>query len=290
MDYISKAKTKSEYKKGEISLYDMAIKTFLLDNLKDETLDKLKDNYKNIKGSKKEDKEKKELIKSRIKEIEDNAINSFIIPEVKITSDMIKEDEVELLGFSLTHNSKKVLVQLMDFINVDKLSDIKESKDYYSQYNCLLELKNIKKTKTGSYIAVFADNTAEISSFLSKEFYNQNEHLLVKNNIFYTTCALRESKNPAFSDGLKIENIRLFSINSVDDEIYLIYNDSKEDNLKNFLTKVYNSANINNVDIKYRLVIENDGQILETNIDYWVDDIKSISSDIIRYNFKVGKR
>lgn len=288
-EYLSKAKIKSEYKRGEISLFDMAIKLMALDNLKDETLDKLKENLKNIKGAKKEDKEKKELIKSRIKEIEDTAISNFVLPEIDLSKEQVKENEVELMGFSLTYNPKKVLVQLMDFFNVDKLIDIKENRNYFQTYNCLLELKNIKKTKTGSYIAVFADNTAEISSFLSKDFYNQNEHLLVKNNIFYTTCQLRESKNPAFDDGLKVENLRLFSINSVEDEIYLI-NNSDDENLKNFLTKVYNSANINNMDIKYRLTIENNSEIIETNVDYWVDDIKSISSDIIRYNFKVGKR
>lgn len=309
IEYFQKAKLKSEYKKGEDTLFNTATKIMALENIEDSELNTVKANLETlkkkvypkltdiedkeikavIKQEKIDDKDKIEYLKTRIYELESEYIKSFKLKEITLTSEEIKENEKELLGFSLTYNCKKVLVQLQELIHVEKLADIKEDKDYWNECLVMLEIKSIKKTKTGSYMAVLMDETAEITSFLSRDFYNKYESVLEKGNLFYVNGKLKQSKNPAFEDGFEIINMRQFLINSVDDEIYLT-GDISEENLKTLLTNILSDVTINNVDIKYRLSVENNGSLIETNINLWIDDIKRISNYILKYNLRIGKR
>lgn len=291
LEFSSKAKAKAEYKKGNINYYDCLIRCFVESVLKNnDKVKELEQRIKNIKGTKKEDKEQKLKLKNDLEAIIQFAIKKFKESEGKKPSiPVLKENEMELLGFPISHNPKKEIIALEDFIDNDKISDIKANKDYTSMYYFLGRVKSIKKTKNGSYMAILTDDIDEIRTFMKRETYLALEDKLNQSSNYFRICGtLSKSYNPEqFEDSLKLQGIRYFNT-SKDSEI-VVKCDTTPQVLKTVLTKIKETSIINIEDINYRLNILCNNKKFTTKIDYWIQDINSISSLMIEYNMTVVK-
>lgn len=286
LEFSSKAKAKSDYKKGNISYYDCLIRCYIESVLKDtDQYKEMQNKIKSIKGTKKEDKEIKNALKLEIENIILANVQSFNnLQNFKVSVQDIKQNELELLGFPISCNPKKEIIVLSDFIDNTSLADIKNSKDYSTIFSFMGRIKNIKRTRNGSYFAVITDDVEEITTFMKKETYNALEDkLLQSSNYFRIYGSLNKSYDPSkYPDSLKLEGIRYFNT-SKDSEIILRTEMSPEI-LSNVLTKIKESSIINLDDINYRLnIICGDNQKYTTKIDFWISDLRAISDYMIKY-------
>ena len=255
------------------------------------------DNYKNIeqqikaiKSTKKEDKDKKQELKDALEYLIQHCILKFKQSEGKRPSvPVLKENEMEILGFPISNNPKKEIIALQDFIDNDKLSDIKASKDYTSMYYFIGRIKSIKRTRNGSYFAVLTDDIDEITTFMKRETYVALEDKLIQPSNYFRICGtLNKSYNlDKYEDSFKLEGIRYF--NTARDSEIVVKCDTTPQILKTVLTKIKEMSIINIEDINYRLSILCNNKKFTTKIDYWIQDINSISSLMIEYNMTVVK-
>ncbi len=290
LEYTTKVKQKSSYKKGNLSLYDGILELYSIDLLqKNKEYVKLEAEYKSIKGAKKDDKLRKEELSEQMKELIDIEINKF--NEVKLVPSLkkLKDDEQELIGFAISVNPKKSLIKFSENINYISLKKLKDSKDYESDFVTMLTVKKVSKTKNGAYFLVLADDTDEIMTFISKDRYNENKDKITTGSIFRIYCKLGQSNNDRYPDNLKIEYIRYFNVGVNNDS--LISLNSKLDNkqLAQALLKIKNDSILEERDINYRLQINNNHDKIKTNIDFWIDKLDSISEIMIKYNITIGE-
>lgn len=291
LEFSSKAKAKAEYKKGNISYYDCLIRCYVESVMKNNPSYQLvEQQIKNIKGTKKEDKEQKQKLKDDLEAMIQFAIKTFKKSEGKKPAvPVLKENEMEILGFPISNNPKKEIIALQDFIDNDKLSEIKANKDYTSMYYFIGRVKSIKRTRNGSYFAVLTDDIDEITTFMKRETYVALEDKLTQPSNYFRICGtLNKSYNPdRYDDNFKLEGIRYFNT-SRDSEI-VVKCDTTPQVLKTVLTKIKEMSIINIEDINYRLNILCNNKKFTTKIDYWIQDINSISSLMIEYNMTVVK-
>lgn len=291
LEFSSKAKAKAEYKKGNISYYDCLIRCYVESVMRNNPSYQLvEQQIKNIKGTKKEDKEQKQKLKNDLEAMMQFAIKTFRKSEGKKPSvPVLKENEMEILGFPISNNPKKEIIALQEFIDNDKLSEIKASKDYTSMYYFIGRIKSIKRTRNGSYFAVLTDDIDEITTFMKRETYVALEDKLIQPSNYFRICGtLNKSYNPdKYEDNFKLEGIRYFNT-SRDSEI-VVKCDTTPQVLKTVLTKIKEMSIINIEDINYRLNILCNNKKFTTKIDYWIQDINSISSLMIEYNMTVVK-
>ena len=132
LEFSTKAKSKADYKKGNINYYDCLIRCFVENQLKNnENYKMIEQGIKDIKGTKKEDKDKKQVLKDRLEQFIQYGIKVFKNSEgQKPSVPVLKENEMEILGFPISHNPKKEIIALQEFIDNDTIYDIKNSKDY----------------------------------------------------------------------------------------------------------------------------------------------------------------
>lgn len=291
LEFSSKAKAKSDYKKGNISYYDCLIRCFVENKLKDnEQYKALEQQIKDIKGTKKEDKSIKQELKNKLETFIQYGIKLFHDNDGKIPSvPILKEYEMELLGFPISNNPKKEIIALSDFIDNTSIADIKSNKDYTTIYNFMGRVKSIKRTRNGSYFAVLTDDIDEITTFMKRETYVALEEKLNQpSNYFRIMGSLNKSYNPdVYPDSLKLEGIRYFNT-SRNSEIVVKCNTTPQQ-LKTVLTKIREMSIIDLEDINYRLNILCNDKKLNTKIDYWIKDLQSISSLMIEYDMVVVK-
>ena len=291
LEFSSKAKAKSDYKKGNISYYDCLIRCFVENKLKDnEQYKALEQQIKDIKGTKKEDKAIKQELKNKLETFIQYGIKLFHDNDGKIPSvPILKEYEMELLGFPISNNPKKEIIALSDFIDNTSIADIKSTKDYTTIYNFMGRVKSIKRTRNGSYFAVLTDDIDEITTFMKRETYVALEEKLNQpSNYFRIMGSLNKSYNPdIYPDSLKLEGIRYFNT-SRNSEIVVKCNTTPQQ-LKTVLTKIREMSIIDLEDINYRLNILCNDKKLNTKIDYWIKDLQSISSLMIEYDMVVVK-
>ena len=291
LEFSSKAKAKSDYKKGNISYYDCLIRCFVENKLKDnEQYKALEQQIKDIKGTKKEDKAIKQELKNKLETFIQYGIKLFHHNDGKIPSvPILKEYEMELLGFPISNNPKKEIIALSDFIDNTSIADIKSNKDYTTIYNFMGRVKSIKRTRNGSYFAVLTDDIDEITTFIKRETYVALEEKLNQpSNYFRIMGSLNKSYNPdVYPDSLKLEGIRYFNT-SRNSEIVVKCNTTPQQ-LKTVLTKIREMSIIDLEDINYRLNVLCNDKKLNTKIDYWIKDLQSISSLMIEYDMVVVK-
>ena len=291
LEFSSKAKAKAEYKKGSVNYYDCLIRCHVENVMKNnDVVKEIEQKIKAIKGTKKQDKEQKQELKNDLEQIIQFCIKKFKQSEGRKPSiPVMKENELELLGFPISNNPKKEIIALQEFIDNDKISDIKANKDYTKMYYFMGRIKSIKKTKNGSYFVVLTDDTDEITTFMKKETYIKLEDKLSQSSNYFRICGmLNKSYNPEkFADNFKLQGIRYFNT-SKDNEIVVKYNTTPQE-LKTVLTKVKESSIIELEDINFRLNILCNGKKYTTKIDYWIKDIQSISSLMIEYDMTVIK-
>ena len=80
--------------------------------------------------------------------------------------------------------------------------------------------------------------------------------------------------------------MRYFNVGIKESEINLRCNlDNKT--LESLLTKIFQDSIINEEDINYRINIYNNDQVIKTNIDYWISDIRDISTYMVKYDIMV---
>lgn len=287
LDFFAKVKAKADYKKGNISLYKGAVQalamTALNDNKNYQTLEK---EYKGIKST---DKDARSVVKNKMQSMIDEECVKYENIEYMPDTITIKNDETELLGFPISVNPKKALIQFKDNIKYISIKDMKETKDYSDNFVIMATLKNISKTKNGSYFAIFSDESAEITTFISADNYEANQAKLITGSIFRIYCQLGKSYKPEkYDDNLKITHIRYFNIGLTGSLIKLKCNLDNQ-RLSEFLTKIRDRVILYEEDINYRLEIQNNDKIIKTNIDFWVPDLESISELMIEYNVMMGE-
>lgn len=285
LEFSSKAKAKSDYKKGNIDYYNCLIRCYVENILKDNhDVKKLNEQIKAIKGTKKEDKDLKNNLKQKIESFVVYCIEAFKNNYgEKTPAQIIKQNELDILGFPISCNPKKEIIALSEYIDNTSLFDIKNSKDYDTMFGFIGRVKSVKRTRNGSYFAILTDDSEEITTFMKKETYNQLEDkLLQPSNYFRIVGMLNRSSNPdKYEDNFKLESIRYFNT-TVDSEI-ILKTDLDYQKLPEVLTKIKNNAMINLEDINYRLNIVCGDKKYTTKIDYWVEDLKSISEYMIQY-------
>ena len=287
LEFSSKAKNKADYKKGNISYYDCLIKCFVETIVKEKSNEykRLVEQNKDLKSTKKEDKEKKELNKNLMENIVNQNISAFKASQYKPPIQEIKNNEMTIMGFPISCNPKKEIIELEEYIENTPISEIRNNKDYNSIYGFMGRVKSVIKTRNGSYMLILTDDIDEINCFVKNETYQElKEKLEQPSNYFRIYGKLSKSYNPdKFPDGLKLEGIRYFNT-SKNTEIVL----SSDQDLKLLsenLTEIKNCAIINSSDINYRLNILVNGKKLNTKIDFWIDDLKSIADIMIKNNF-----
>lgn len=211
-------------------------------------------------------------------------------PEVQT----LKDYEMELIGFPISNNPKKQIMELSDYIDNTSLSEIKEEKIYGEMYSFIGKIKSVRPTKNGSYFMVITDENDDITTFIKKDTYEKiGDKLSNNSNYFRIWGSLNKSSNPdKYADNLKLESIRYFNT-SIEKEIVLRCPENLgPQNLKEVLTNIKNDAIMNSEDINYRLSVmfyDENMKLHEfkTKIDYWVNDIQSIGSIIVRYGLTV---
>lgn len=278
LEFSSKAKAKADYKRGEITYYNSLLRSF------SEDVAKNTDQYKNIQNKIKEtkDKKEKESLKQQLENIISEEILKFKNKEEKLDNQIVKQNELDILGFSISCNPKKDMINLEKFIKNDSLQDIKKSQDYINTFSFIGRFKSVKKTKNGSYFAIITDDKDEIATFVSKDKYNLlKDHISQQGNYFRIYGTLKQGYGN-YEDSFSLESARYFNANP-ESEIILKYNGESEKELKEVLTNIYESAIINLEDIKYRLSILCKDKKIETPIDYWISDIRDISEIMVRY-------
>lgn len=285
LEFSSKAKSKADYKKGNISFYNCLIRCYVENYLKDnDTIKKLNEQIKNIKGTKKEDKELKAELKAKIEYIIQSGIKAFNStvgkkPPVQI----IKQNELDILGFPISCNPKKELIALRDYIDSTSLHDIKATKDYNSFFSFVGRVKSIKQTKNGSYFAILTDDEEDIATFMKKDTYLKLEEKITQpSNYFRIIGMLNKSYNPErFEDSFKLESIRYF--NTTQNSKVVLKADMDLNTLTQILTKIRDFGIINLEDINYQLEILLGDKTYTTKIDYWISGLQSISDLMIKY-------
>ena len=291
LEFTSKAKAKSDYKNGNMSYYDCLIRCFVESKVKEnEKYQELAEQLKNIKGTKITDKEAKQKIKDKMAAFVQYGIKLFHENKGKIPSvPVLKEYEMELLGFPISNNPKKEIIALADFIDNISIAQIKDNKNYSDIYSFMGRVKSIKRTRNGSYFAVLTDDIDEITTFMKRETYIALEDKLTQSsNYFRIMGSLNKSYNPdLYDDNFKLESIRYFNT-SHDSEIVVRCNTTPQQ-LKTVLTKIKEMCIIELEDINYRLNILCNGKKMNTKIDYWIKDLRSISSLMIEYGMVVVK-
>ena len=291
LEFSTKAKSKADYKKGNINYYDCLIRCFVENQLKNnENYKMIEQGIKDIKGTKKEDKDKKQVLKDRLEQFIQYGIKVFKNSEGKKPSvPVLKENEMEILGFPISHNPKKEIIALQEFIDNDTIYDIKNSKDYSTLFAFMGRVKSIKRTRNGSYFAVLTDDSDEITTFMKRETFVALESKLTQpSNYFRIIGRLNKSYAPEkFEDNFKLESIRYF--NTARDSEIVLRTDAPIESLKIVLTKIKEIGIILLGDINYRLNILCGDKKYTTKIDYWIDDLKSISNLMIEYNMTVVK-
>lgn len=286
LEFSTKAKSKADYKKGNINYYDCLIRCYVESIVKNNNSYKeIEAQIKELKGTKKEDKEQKQNLKNKLEQFIQIGIKSFIasagtIPPVP----ELKANEMELLGFPISHNPKKEIIALQEFIDNDNLYDIKNNKDYTTMYYFIGRVKSVKRTRNGSYFAILTDDNDEIATFMKRETYIKLEDKLTQpSNYFRIVGTLNKSYNPEkFEDSFKLESIRYF--NTSRDSELILKCDLPIQQLSTVLTKIKESSIIELEDINYRLNIVCGDKKYTTKIDYWVKDLQSISNFMIEYN------
>lgn len=290
LDFFAKVKAKADYKKGNITLYNGAVIEMVKAKLAPiQSYSKLVEEEKGIKTSNKNLASLKEQLKERISSIISSSVVKFEEMQYVPDTITIKNDETELLGFPISVNPKKALIQFKDNIKCISIKDMKDSKDYHDNFVIMASLKNISKTRNGSYFAIFSDESAEITTFISADNYENNQAKLITGSIFRIYCQLGKSYKPEkYDDNLKPTHMRYFNIGLTGSLIKLKCNLDNE-KLSTFLTKIRDRVILNEEDINYRLEIENGDSIIKTNIDFWVSDLESISDLMIEYNVMIGE-
>ena len=289
LEFSTKAKSKADYKKGNIAYYDCLIRCYVESVLKNnDSYKQIEQSIKDIKGTKKEDKDKKQELKDKLEQFIQVGIKSFKNSEgTKPSIPVLKENEMEILGFPISHNPKKEIIAMQDFIDSDSIYDIKSSKDYTSLFYFMGRVKSIKRTRNGSYFAVLTDDSDEITTFMKRETYVKLEDKLNQpSNYFRIIGYLNKSYAPEkYEDNFKLEGIRYF--NTARDSEIVLRADIPQESLRSVLTKIKESSIIELEDINYRLNIICGDNKYTTKIDYWIQDLQSISSFMVEYNMTV---
>ena len=160
-------------------------------------------------------------------------------------------------------------------------SDFNSSNDWFNDSN--KESNNtIEKT-------IKTDDSDEITTFMKRETFVALESKLTQpSNYFRIIGRLNKSYAPEkFEDNFKLESIRYF--NTARDSEIVLRTDAPIESLKIVLTKIKEIGIILLGDINYRLNILCGDKKYTTKIDYWIDDLKSISNLMIEYNMTVVK-
>lgn len=284
LEHSSKAKAKSDYKKGEKTYYESLIRCYVENLLKDkDTYKALQEQIKAIKGTKKEDKDKKTELQRQVQDLINRNIEAFGEFNKPIEGAIIKQNELEILGFPISCNPKKELIELSEYIDNTPINQIKENNNTTEIYSFIGRIKSIKKTKNGSYFAVITDDIDEITTFMKKDTFEiLGEKMSQPSNYFRIYGSLNKSNNPNFDDNLKLEGIRY--INSVKNSEIILRTEVQPNILTIALTEIRDSAIINSEDINYRLSVVCGESKFQTKIDFWIESLQSISGIMIKYN------
>src|SRR5574344_2068683 len=289
LDYMQKAKNKTDYKNGKINLYDSLINVYIKETSKhNERIIDLNNKRKGL-TTKKTDKELKSQIDLRIEQIYNEEKNKFEHMEFTPDIQILKDYEMELIGFPISNNPKKEIMELCDFIENSSLEEIKEEKQYDEIFYFMGKIKTIRRCKNGSYFVVLTDEKTDISTFMKGDTYNLLSDKLENTSNYFRICGrLNRSNNPNYDDNLKLESIRYFNT-SQDKEIILRMPQTMTiQDLEQVLTNIKNDAILISDDINYRLsILTYDNKKINTKIDYWVSSIQSIGSYILKYNMTV---
>lgn len=218
------------------------------------------------------------IVLSNIKSFED----SRFVPKVQD----IRANETNIMGYSISHNPKKEIIELSDYINNTPIQEMLDKKDYYNLFGFMGRVKTIKKTKNGSYMLFLTDDTTDISTFISREsFLELEDKLSVPTNYFRIIGKINKSFNPEkYSDNFKLESIRYF--NTSKDTNITLRTESEMPLILQALEEIRENNTNCSDDINYRLsVMTKDNNVLKTKIDYWINDLSSIAEVMIKYEF-----
>ena len=290
LQVLCKARAKSSYKKGETDLYTAMIECYVSDIVKKHPfymdLDK---EYKSVEGSTKEAKQQKAEIKKKMNSFIQLAVKKFEdkTVETSVTDQEVRQNEIEMVGFPISNNPKKILIELENLIDSTPIATMLDNHNYSDMFSFMGRFKSVKKTKNGSYFAVITDDTTEITTFMKADTYFEIQDKINTSNYFRFIGQINKSTNEKFADNFKIEGVRLFNVGK-SSEIKLISHLDNE-SLNNFLTNIRNNAIINMSDINYRLIIYHNDKKLTTKVDYWISNLQEIASEMIKYNITTVK-
>jgi len=290
LQVLCKARAKSSYKKGDTDLYTAMIECYVSDIVKKHSfymdLDK---EYKSVEGATKEAKQQKAEIKKKMNDFIQLAIKKFEdkTVETSVTDQEIRQNEIEMVGFPISNNPKKILIELENLIDSTPIDTMLDSHNYSDMFSFMGRFKSVKKTKNGSYFAVITDDTTEITTFMKADTYFEIQDKINTSNYFRFIGQINKSTNEKFADNFKIEGVRLFNVGK-SSEIKLISHLDNE-SLNNFLTNIRNNAIMNMSDINYRLIIYHNDKKLTTKVDYWISNLQEIASEMIKYNITTVK-
>jgi DNA polymerase III alpha subunit len=288
-EYMQKAKNKTDYKNGKIDLYNSLIDSYIKETSKH--MPEVKELFEKRKGltAKKANKEIKAQIDLRIEQIYAEEKNKFEHMEFTPDIQVLKDYEMELIGFPISNNPKKEIMELCDFIENSSLEEVKEEKSYDEIFYFMGKVKTIRRCKNGSYFVVLTDEKNDISTFMKGDTYSLLSDKLENTSNYFRICGrLNRSNNPNYDDNLKLESIRYFNT-SRDKEIILRMPQTMTiQDLEQVLTNIKNDAILISDDINYRLsILTYDNKKINTKIDYWVSSIQNIGSYILKYNMTV---
>ena len=289
LDYMQKAKNKTDYKNGKINLYDSLINVYIKETSKhNERIIDLNNKRKGL-TTKKADKELKSQIDLEIENIYKEEINKFDNMEFTPEIQVLKDYEMELIGFPISNNPKKEIMELSDFIDNISIEQVKEDKAYDELFYFIGKIKTVRRCKNGSYFVVITDEKTDIATFIKGETYSLLSDKLENTSNYFRICGkLNKSNNPNYDDNLKLESIRYFNTSKDKEIILRMPQTMSVPDLENLLTNIKGDAIMNSEDINFRLsILTYDNKKINTKIDYWVSSIQSIGSYIINNNMTV---
>ena len=290
-DCVTDAKQMKEYIDKDISL-ELALKKTLATKLckEDEKYKQLKLELAENKGQKKEAKENRVKINSKIEELLYSHLGS--IDKVMMCSDFDKreiiQNEMDILSYSITHNQLSFLEKVKPYIDHTPIDYILDSCNG-KVVNTIGMIKKIneytiKQGKNKGDQMAYIDieyNMSTLSCTLWSDVWKKYKNILKQGDSINVCGEFRDNEsNNGYGDTLIISNLKVYRIVESQDSSVVINIDGKDKKWLSGIAQKLNSEYKNSSEIKYITYLQSNGQRKMLNEKYWLNNYESIVSYI----------
>ena len=295
VEFIQKAKTLSRYKEDKITLKDAVLETIAISKAKSlEEYKEIEARVKEIKSTKKEDKEKKANLKLELERMIKEELNSLTLNNdygEDFTSEEYKDFEEELLGFSVSNNPMILFSTYEKYFDTVPIADLKnddiaeqyKNNEQYINVIGLIRSKDVTEKGAARVEIEFLGESITVK-FAPWMWEKINGRKVNKNKLCIIKLKVLDAYNKNFGNyDYAGENISILSFINDPEIIYFDIDDNTDvKKLSNILTNCSNECYNNNKEIKYITALKRkkDGKTKIMQSTCWVDDKKYVNKEM----------